>query len=461
MPRDRRAPALLPVPAGQDRPAGRAGPARSAGRGCTGRAGGGRGTTQAAEVDGAGPGPLCGLLGFSRPAPDRHRGVRCPGQPALPDPRAGQLPLVRVGRGLLRAAVRGRRRGVRRHPDRPAALGPGPTLPVLRVAPRRGVVHAVHDCHRRVDPAGLPGRRHQRPAGQHDRQHAVPAGGVRVAVVRGPARAARRGGQRDPRDGPAAAVPGCAARLHHLRDLQQAPAHLPVHPQRRVRPPPASARRAIAGLLRRPAGRLRGPGRGRPHGGREGRGLHLEGPARLRHVHRVRPLPEPVPGVEHRQAALAQAAHHEPARPRVGQGSLPAGNPGPRRRAGRHTRSGARGGAAPARRPGGRRDGGRRRARRERPGRRAVRHAVVVHHLRGVRGAVPGRHRARRPHRRPAPPPGAHGVRVPRGGRHHAAQPRARRRPLGPRGSGAPGVGRAAGLPGARARGRGRGPHPR
>ena len=41
----------------------------------------------------------------------------------------------------------------------------------------RGVVHAVHDCQRRVDPAGLPGRRHQRPAGQHDRQHAASCGG--------------------------------------------------------------------------------------------------------------------------------------------------------------------------------------------------------------------------------------------------------------------------------------------
>ena len=36
---------------------------------------------------------------------------------------------------------------------------------------------------------------------------------------------------------------------------------------------------------------------------RQGRGLHLEGDARLRDLHRVRPLPVAVPGVEHRQAA--------------------------------------------------------------------------------------------------------------------------------------------------------------
>ena len=54
----------------------------------------------------------------------------------------------------------------------------------------------------------------------------------------------------------------------------------------------------------------RGARRGRRARGRQGGGLHLEGAARLHHVHRVRPLPEPVPGVEHRQAALAQAARH-------------------------------------------------------------------------------------------------------------------------------------------------------
>ena len=40
-----------------------------------------------------------------------------------------------------------------------------------------------------------------------------------------------------------------------------------------------------------------------------------KGYARLRHLYRVRALPVAVPGVEHRQAAVAQARHHGPARP--------------------------------------------------------------------------------------------------------------------------------------------------
>ena len=56
-----------------------------------------------------------------------------------------------------------------------------------------------------------------------------------------------------------------------------------------------------------------------------GRGLHLEGPARLLDVHRVRPLPVAVPCVEHREAAVPQAAHDDAARPRRRQGALPAG----------------------------------------------------------------------------------------------------------------------------------------
>ena len=56
---------------------------------------------------------------------------------------------------------------------------------------------------------------------------------------------------------------------------------------------------------------------------------------------------------------------------------------------------------------------GRQGRRGDRPGR-----AVVLHELRGVRGGVPGGHRAHRPHRRDAPLPGADRVRVPgRGGR--------------------------------------------
>ena len=141
-----------------------------------------------------------------------------------------------------------------------------------------------------------------------------------------------------------------------------------------------------------------------------------------------------------------------PARPRAGQGAV--GSPPPRRprrpRRGAAAlascRSSGTGYAADAPLVG---------VRRRRPGcGHRPRRAVVVHHLRRLRRAVPGRHRARRPHRRHAPLPGADGVGLPRGGRHHAAQPRARRRPVGPGRGAAPGVGRAARLRGAGARGR-------
>ena len=83
----------------------------------------------------------------------------------------------------------------------------------------------------------------------------------------------------------------------------------------------------------------------------------------------------------------------------------------PRRRAGR--------GRAPAGRH-------RRGAGHHRPGR-----AVVLHHLRRLRRAVPGRHRARRPHRRPAPLPGADRVLVPERGRRDAQERREQGQPVG------------------------------
>ena len=61
--------------------------------------------------------------------------------------------------------------------------------------------------------------------------------------------------------------------------------------------------------------------RGRRLRARQDRGLHLEGDARLRDLHRVRALPGPVPGVEHRQAAVAQAGDHGSARPPVREGA--------------------------------------------------------------------------------------------------------------------------------------------
>jgi Fe-S oxidoreductase len=58
-------------------------------------------------------------------------------------------------------------------------------------------------------------------------------------------------------------------------------------------------------------------------------------------------------------------------------------------------------------------------------------HFDVVHHLWRLRRAVPGRHRARRPHRRHAPVPGAHRVELPGRGRGDAAQPGVEGHPVG------------------------------
>ena len=203
------------------------------------------------------------------------------------------------------------------------------------------------------------------------------------------------------------------ARLPDLRAQLQAPAHLPGAAQRDVRARAGRAGRGQADDERRqgahPRG-PRGPRRGRQARRRRGRGLQLEGHPRLRHLHRVRSLPGPVPGVEHREAALAQAADHGPARPHVGEGAVPAGRRGQARGPARGQRDASPGGRAPAGRRHRRRLvlHARQRRRRDRP-----RRAVVLRHLRRLRRAVPGRHRARRPHHRHAPLPGARRVELP------------------------------------------------
>ena len=62
----------------------------------------------------------------------------------------------------------------------------------------------------------------------------------------------------------------------------------------------------------------------------------------------------------------------------------------------------------------------------DRPGRH-----LVVHELRGVRGGVPGRHRAHRPYRRDAPAPGADRVGFPGRGVHAAEEPGEQGQPVG------------------------------
>src|SRR6266545_598810 len=69
-----------------------------------------------------------------------------------------------------------------------------------------------------------------------------------------------------------------------------------------------SMRADLADDERRQAAGLRGgrPGQGPVRRG-DRRAVHLEGSARLHHLYRVWPLPVAVPGLEHRQAALAEA----------------------------------------------------------------------------------------------------------------------------------------------------------
>ena len=117
---------------------------------------------------------------------------------------------------------------------------------------------------------------------------------------------------------------------------------------------------------------------------RPDRGLLLEAAARHRHLHRVRALPVGLPGLEHRQAALARSCSSW----RCATTCSPRAD----RLAGRRPADGRRGGPTLV------------------PDDHRPRRPVVVHHLRRLRGGVPGRHRARRHHRRHAPLRGAHGV---------------------------------------------------
>ena len=122
------------------------------------------------------------------------------------------------------------------------------------------------------------------------------------------------------------------------------------------------------------------------------RGPVVEGPARRLHVHRVRALPGGVPGLGDRQAAQPQDADHG------------------------HPRDVGRGGGGRAAHP---LDPARRRP----PSAEQLaepivdtaipyRRGVGLRHLRRMRRGVPGADRARRQDRRPAPQPGARGVRA-------------------------------------------------
>ena len=228
---------------------------------------------------------------------------------------------ARVQRDARRLGLRHRRsllaaEGAARDLQQRQRHGAGEPRPLLEPEDGRAARPGARDGGRReAREAAAAGDR-----GRDDRRrhhHALPPGNPV---------AARKGNRRD------AGVPDPGAQL-------QAPAHLPGAAQRAVRPSPGRARRREAADVRGQADhprRHRGPRRGREARGRRGRGLLLEGDPRLRDVHRVRSLPGPVPGLEHREAAVAEADDHGDARRVVRQGAVLHG-------AGRQARGPARG----------------------------------------------------------------------------------------------------------------------
>ena len=195
-----------------------------------------------------------------------------------------------------------------------------PLEPLLRLAHGRGLGDPRHD---------QPGHHHLAALPRRPVQHRPPALrplalGLRVLGGRVAAREGRlQPGRRDVL--PARADGGDLGLLGH-RGLFQAPAHragpAERHPQARTR---RVARAAAGHRSRGRADRLRRcrePVRRHRVRARQDRGLHLQGLPRHGHLHRVRAVPVAVPGLEHRQAALAQVADHGPARSPVREGAL-------------------------------------------------------------------------------------------------------------------------------------------
>ena len=233
------------------------------------------------------------LLGL-RPAHDRH-GERRHGRPHPGDPRD---PVRRrpVGRGHGDAERRRGRRARRRR--------------VRDLAARRRPAGAAHaDAPRDRHPAAHRRRRRDRAArpGVRGRGARPDRRGDRLEPAR---RGADGAGSRPARR----AVRGQLVGAHRARGgvpvlpaVREAPPHRHGDPEHRAAQ--ARAARAAAGD---------GPrGRGRDVRHPHGRRPVVEGPARRVHLHRVRPLPAGLSGLEHRQAAQPQDVHHgHPARGR-------------------------------------------------------------------------------------------------------------------------------------------------
>ena len=213
-----------------------------------------------------------------------------------------------------------------------------PQVTLLRLPHRRRLGRPGHDLPGHRHPAAVPRRPDQhrrvplrpRRLRQPDRRPLAPPAGLR--------------GQQRARGG---LHPGPDRRDHGLRrhrGLLQAPAHRAGPGEHPVLPAPERPGRPGADAQQRQGAGLRGgrPGHRRVRPGQD-RGLHLEGPAGHGHLHRVRAVPVAVPGLGHRQAAVAQAGHPGPARPRLRQGPVPAG----RLRRGTREAAGSRQGTRP------------------------------------------------------------------------------------------------------------------
>ena len=319
--RDRRAAVSLAV---QADPVGQAGPGAHPGEHPPqGRSRGHRGgrAAQAPAVDRSGPGPLLHHVGLHHPAADHRRGLRGPLPEDLPLPRDRPVGLGRLRGGLLRRHGPGRPGRLLHHPDQERPGPQGAPVPLLRLAHRRRLGRPGHDRRRHHHPAALPGR-----PGEHRRPPPVPLrlGRLRLPRHRQAAPPGRPGDQQRPGHHLPDPERGRHLGLHGLRLLLQAPAHLHGPHQRGLLPPapgpggPGQDARHGHGERRR-GHRVRG-GRGRP--------LLLEADAGLRHLHRVRALPVGLPGLEHREAPVAQAADHGAAGQHVRLGHPAAGGRG-------------------------------------------------------------------------------------------------------------------------------------
>ena len=246
--------------------------------------------------------------------------------------------------------------------------------------------------------AGDPGDdRRRRPDG-------AAGGGLRVRRVRRPARRVRLGRARG-----AAARGAVAGRRSRSRSRSCGGLHIVLVAAFLVYLPlsasTSTSRRLPEHLVPQARAARRAAGDGPRARGRDVRpevapGPRLEGPARRLHLHRVRPLPAGLPGLEHRQAAQPQDVHHgHPGH--VGRGGArPRPDPELADRP-RDVRPRRRDAAADA-------DGAGDRRRRD-----PVRRGLGLRDLRRLRRGLPGADRARRQDRRAAPEPRPRGVALP------------------------------------------------